>query len=280
MKRKIVICALVVLSMLLSSCSINIGGRSAGMNRAEEASDKTISMANLKTLEVSSPVGSINVKTWDKNEVYVKITKVNNGLKSKSELLDELKNAEIVFKEENEKLSVKAFLPKFKNNGISIQFEISVPKNIQVCKIDAEVGDVRVRDIQGQIDVTNNVGKIDIDNCIGLINLKAVTGDVTVRNSTLKPDSNLTSNVGRVLFDGVIENKGAYKITTNVGKVDVTLPGNSAFDIDASTNVGDIDCGFDVSGSREKRSIKGKVNGGGAQLRLINNTGSISINKK
>lgn len=281
LKRRLICGVLIILlAVVLSGCSINIGNHSTGMNRVEETFDKTVNGDGIKVLEINSPVGSINVTTWDKNEIQIVVKKVNNGLKSKSELLDELKNAEVIFKPEGEKLSIKGYLPKFKNNGMSIQFDISVPKNVTVYNIEAEVGDVRFNRVDGEINIVNNVGKIDVSDCTGKISLKAVTGDVTARNTKLKADSNLTSNVGRVLFDGTIENNGTYRMTTNVGKLDVTLPSSSGFEIDASTNIGDVTCDFDVVGSTDKKGIRGKVNGGGAQLILVNNTGSVSVDKR
>jgi hypothetical protein len=282
MNRKVVIVLIaIVMTIALSGCRITIdNGGSIGLNRAEESSEKTVSSANIKNLKVSSAVGSIRVSTWDKNEIYIKATKINNGIKNKAELLEELKNAEIVYNQDNDTLTVKSFLPKFKNNGISVEFDISVPKNITVFDIDSEVGDVRLSKLEGQIDVVNNVGKIDISECTGNINLKAVTGDVTVRKSILKDGSTLTSNTGRLLFDGSIDSSGTYKMTTNVGKLDVTLPAECAFEIDASADVGSVDCEFNVDGNTTNKEVNRKVNGGGPKHILSNNVGGISINKQ
>lgn len=280
-KRIISGIVLVMTILSLCSCSVNInkGGYSLGMNRVEEASDKTVSGGNIKSLNVTSAVGSVKVSTWDKNDIYVKVKKVNNGLKDKQILLEELKNAEIMYNEDNGTLSIKTFLPKFKNNGISIELDISVPKSITVFKIESEVGDVGLTGIEGQMDVVNNVGKTDLSQCSGKINLKAITGDITVRDCTLKSDSNITGNTGRVLFDGSIDKQGTYKLTTNVGKLDVTLPSSLAFDINATVDVGAIDCGFKVAGTLEDRKVQGKVNGGGPVLILLTNVGSISVTK-
>lgn len=280
MKRNILVGMLViVLSLILSACTINLG-HNIGINRAQDVSDKTVSGGKFKSLEVSSPVGSVKVNKWDKNDLYIKVTKVNNGLGDNAKLLEELKNVEILYKEEGEKLIVKALLPKFKDNGISVDFEISIPKDIIACKVESDVGDVRLSGVDGQIDVVNNVGRIEIERSIGRMNLRAMTGDVSVREGSLKGDCVLVSNAGRVMFDGTIDNQGSYSFTTNVGKVDITLPSSTAFEIDASANVGNINCGFNVSGNQNSTGIRGKVNGGGPKLTIVNNVGNISINKR
>ncbi|KPU45276.1 hypothetical protein OXPF_11690 [Oxobacter pfennigii] len=282
MKKRIIAAMLMIyVSIMLSACDlINIGGRTIGLNRVEENTQKTIEAGGIKTIEVISPVGSVDIETWEKNEIQIVATKINNGLKEKAELLDELKNAEIFYEKKDDKYTIKAFLPKFKNNGMSVEFEIYVPQTIKAYKVDAEVGDIKLSGAEGDIDVVNNVGKIDLNDCWGVINLKAVTGDVTVRKSSLKADSALTSNVGRVLFDGTIGTEGTYKFTTNVGMVDVSLPSDTAFEIDAKTNVGNIDCDFDISGTEENMEVKGKVKGGGAKVIIVNNTGSVNISKR
>lgn len=276
-KRLFLIFTIVIASISLYACSININGNKLGLNKVEDKSEKRVNAQNIKGLYVTSPVGSVKVSTWDKNEILVNVTKINNGIKSKSELLDDLKNVELVYNEDNGNFVVKAFLPKFKDNGISVDFDISVPKNLGEFKINSDVGDVRLAGLQGKIDVVNSVGKIDLNDCAGAVSLKATTGDITVRGCKLNGDSNITGNTGRVLFDGSIGTSGTYKFVTNVGKMDVTLPSNASFDVDASTDVGNIECKFNVSGSTSNKKVQGKVNGGGPKLILVNNIGSISL---
>lgn len=208
------------------------------------------------------------------------MVKINNGIKNKSELLDELKNAEITYSVDNGIYVIKTYLPKFKDNGISVDFDISVPKKFSGFKIDSEVGDISLTGLQGQIDVVNSVGKIGVNGCTGSVSLKAATGDITVKGCSLSGDSNIIGNTGRVLFDGSIGNTGTYRFTTNVGKMDIILPSSTAFDLDASTDVGSIQCKFDVSGSKNSKTVTGKVNGGGASVILVNNVGSITLDKK
>jgi hypothetical protein len=171
LKRVLLLLIAVILAAGLSGCSITIGDTRIGTNEARETSEKTVKQAAIKQIDVSSSVGSIRMKTWDKDEIYIKATKINRGVKSRTELQEDLKNAEIIFREEGETLVIKTMLPKLKNNGMSVELEISVPKSISKYAVNSEVGDVSISDANAQLDVANNVGKIEIDGCSGIINM-------------------------------------------------------------------------------------------------------------
>lgn len=279
-KKSFLLITAAIISAVLCACSININGSKIGLNRVEDRSEKTADSSGLRGISISSAVGSVKLSTWDKDQIYIKVVKINNGISNKSELLDELKNAEVIYNVNNGMYVVKTYLPKFKDNGISVDFDISVPKSFSEFAVDSEVGDVSLSGLNGTIDVVNNVGKIEANGCSGNINLKAATGDIAVKGCSLNGDSNITGSTGRVLFNGSIGKTGTYRFTTNIGEMDITLPPDAAFNLDESTDVGSLQCKFNVSGSSTDKRISGKVNGGGASVILVNNVGSIKLDKK
>lgn len=280
MKRNFFLATLLILtSLIFCACNIDIE-HNLGINRVEDKSEKTQSAEGIKGLVVSVPVGSIKVNVWDKTEIYVKAVKINSSSGDNQELLNKLKEIELTYNQEGDNYAVRAVFPELNINSLSVDLEISVPKSLAVYNIDSQVGDVELSGLNGQINTSGSVGKVQIDECSGTMTLRTATGDITVRNSSLKGDCSFTNNAGRVLFDGTIDSQGTYRMTTNAGKVDITLPKDEAFNLNASTNVGSIDCGFKVSGESRNTNIQGQVNGGGPKLILVNNVGSVSINKR
>lgn len=280
MRKSFILGALAVfMAVIFCACNINIS-HNLGMNRVEDASERSIDGRNITNLELSVPVGKIEISSWDKNEISVNAIKINNGFKDRQELMDELNNIEIQYNQDGDKYAVKVFLPKFKDNGLSVDLSVSVPKTVTAYNIENEVGDIELSDLSGNIDGSGGVGKVDMSDCSGSINFNVATGDIQLRKCSLKGSCNISGATGRLLFDGTIDNSGTYNLTTNVGLLEITLPKDAAFDIDASSDVGGISCGFKVDGELKKTKASGKVNGGGPKLTLVNNIGGIKINDR
>jgi Putative adhesin len=74
---------------------------------------------------------------------------------------------------------------------------------------------------------------------------------------------NLHTESGNITFDGTISTSGTYLFQTNNGTVDLTVPSNSAFHLDASTTSGSINLNpGDFPGVRVQENSSGaKANG-------------------
>lgn len=115
-----------------------------------------------------------------------------------------------------------------------------------------------------EVEATSNVGNLTVEGIQGSVDLRVNVGSIEVRDLRLIDDS---------------------RLSTNVGKIEISLSGTSRFRLDARTSVGGIDCDFDVQGPRERRvgpsdRLRGAVGKDpGVRLRLRTNTGGISIRK-
>src|SRR5215467_10178123 len=94
----------------------------------------------------------------------------------------------------------------------------------------------------------------------------------------------LKTDTGSVTFEGTIDPKGLYQFETNTGSVDVTLPGNSSFHLDASTDTGSINSDFPGVNVQHSNFTGGNVNSDvgsspGATVTLKTDTGSISLHQ-
>ncbi|HEV2175158.1 MAG TPA: DUF4097 family beta strand repeat-containing protein, partial [Nitrospira sp.] len=76
---------------------------------------------------------------------------------------------------------------------------------------------------------------------------------------------------------------GIWEVRTGSGNVEVRLPSDAAFDLDASTSSGELVVDHpvtmtvqgDVRGSR--RAVNGKVRGGGAQMLIHTSSGDVHL---
>lgn len=114
------------------------------------------------------------------------------------------------------------------------------------------------------VDLLCNMGPVQITGMGGAITFSVDTGSVGVtRHTTLGPQDGIQGQTG-------------------VGDIRVTLPGDSAFTLESSTNVGSIaiDDAFDIQPVRRNvtgAAANGTVSAGGAVLDLWVDVGSIHV---
>jgi DUF4097 and DUF4098 domain-containing protein YvlB len=120
-------------------------------------------------------------------------------------------------------------------------------------------------------------GSLTLDGCSGPLDLQTNFGDIEVRNAmeaalTLKTDS------GKIYFSGSLHAEGVHLVESNFGKVHLVLPADSAFDLDAETDLGSIKTDFAVTMTEfEEKHIMGEVHGGGPSLQVHTDSGDIVL---
>jgi DUF4097 and DUF4098 domain-containing protein YvlB len=75
------------------------------------------------------------------------------------------------------------------------------------------------------------------------------------------------------------EATGGWVVHTGSGSVDLRLPQNASFDLDAETGSGSINLSHatTVQGSVGRKHVQGKVGGGGVPVEVHTGSGSIRI---
>jgi hypothetical protein len=112
------------------------------------------------------------------------------------------------------------------------------------------------------IEVVNNVGKLGVENIVGSVQAEVKVGEIDVRNLVMT---------------------GSTFLSTITGRIRISLPETSEFYIDARTNVGRIDCDFDMRHLQDTRTgvshqLEGPVGiDPEVELTLSSKTGGISI---
>jgi hypothetical protein len=161
-------------------------------------------------------------------------------------------------------------------------------------------GDVTVSDIENGVYCRTASGEVLARNVSGNAELNCVSGDVTAENvrgdveaETVSGSVRMTgisgadvvkgkSMSGSVVYEGSINSSGRYSLQAHSGRVEMSIPSGSAFDLDASVFSGTIQTDFEVvtSGKLNKKSVRGSVNGGGADVMLKTFSGNVYLKKK
>jgi hypothetical protein len=135
----------------------------------------------------------------------------------------------------------------WRDSSPEVLVTIQVPRHTSI-ELDVDVGDVRVEGTAADADIQTDVARV-------------VLADVS-------PDEHLTvhSDVGEIEFDGALAAGASYDFVSSVGAIQIRLPSESRFELDASSGIGAVIVDFEVDGEKSvlpvNRAVRGSVNGG------------------
>ncbi|MCU0523168.1 MAG: DUF4097 domain-containing protein [Anaerolineae bacterium] len=233
--------------------------------QASESIQQTLTVAGPATLDLSVPVGDVTVKTGPAGEVTVEGTKRAYGA-TEADAQRVLDDIQVKIDQSGDKVWVRVsgqFMGGNSGRSPLVDLEITVPKQTTVT---ANVG----------------VGRLQVSGTEGDAMINADVGDVILTDiMTLF----VKTRVSSVDFSGALAANGKYEITTDIGKIALRVPANSAFTIDARSDIGDVNVdGFPVSGSTSREALVGEQVQGDvgenptASLMLRSRVGEISVN--
>jgi hypothetical protein len=266
--------------------------------------------------------GSIDVKSWNKGEVKIDATKISrastldkakenaglikievekegNTLRIKTEYPDEGK----IFGRRSLNVSVKYSLvipAKASVKIDSVTGGVNLEKIGGAVKVNIVTGGIVVKKADKGVDCETVTGKIELQNITGDAFIETVTGRITASQIKGSIKANVVTGrielkdvseasvvdgntvTGRVIYEGKINRDGRYTLKTHTGRIEMTLPADSGFDLEANTFSGSIETDFDikVSGKISKKRISGVVNKGGPLVKLSTFSGSVYLKKK
>ena len=141
-------------------------------------------------------------------------------------------------------------------------------------------GDVQAHDISGPIDAEAGSGDIRVtEKSSG--NVRAHTGSGSIELSGVNGTAWAETGSGDVTVEG--KQTGDWEVRTGSGNVNLRLPSDAAFDLDASTSSGNLEVEqpvtMTVQGNleHERKSVQGKVRGGGPAVRVHTGSGDIRV---
>jgi len=162
----------------------------------------------------------------------------------------------------------------------SAHFDITVPTGTKLV-LHTSDGSLKVFDIKAPADLHSSDGSIEVRGFDGV--LHARTSDGSIRASGRFDDLSLDSSDGSITLEVARGSKVStdWKIRTSDGSVRATLPDDLAADVSLSTGDGSIHSELSINDvhTRSKRSMEGKLNGGGRMLEIHTSDGSIQLTR-
>jgi hypothetical protein len=151
--------------------------------------------------------------------------------------------------------------------------------------IDQVKGTVHAKTGSGSIDASDIAGAFEADSGSGRITLKQTApGSVRVDTGSGGMElhgvhGSLEAKAGSGTIEADGSPTGAWSVHTGSGEVQLKLPSDAAFDLDAHTSSGSIlvDNPHTVQGSVGRKEVRGRVGGGGVPVEVETGSGDIQI---
>ena len=142
-------------------------------------------------------------------------------------------------------------------------------------KLGTGSGNIHATGLHGNFSVSTGSGDIYAEQT-GAGDVKAQTGSGRIELHDLHGSLHAGTGSGDIKISG--SPVGEWKLETGSGSVELS-PGNTGFTLDASTGSGSIrtDHEMSVQGSVDRHHLTGKINGGGATVRIHTGSGDIHI---
>jgi len=311
MTRRILF-ALAPAALFLTGCDIDDMSSWGSSDRFKEDFHLSYEMKPGGTLSIENFNGSIEIMSWEKNEIDV------NGIKygGTEELLRQVK---VEGEQQGNVVRLRTIRPEGRRGNCGAKYIVRVPKKMLLdgivssngsIRIENIVGNARLQSSNGSIKVRGLEGKLDAKTSNSGIDLVAVVGDFTGRTS----NGSITVDGLQGTFDGSTSNssiKGRIekmpggaplKADSSNGSIDLSLPdykgqpmdidtSNSSItlrlpaginaDLRASTSNSSLSNEFEMTstGVISKNRIEGKIGSGGGPIRVSTSNGSIRIQK-
>jgi hypothetical protein len=289
--------AITVLAFGSAACSIDVHGE--GVVTREE---KRFTLSGEPNLSLRTFDGSIQLKSWDRNEVLVEIERRGPDQQTAESLV-------VDARQDGNRIVVEAPAPRDRREVIhigsrqspSVNLIVTVPWKVTA---DARTGDgsmtaedlvgavvlnsgdgsIRARRVEGDLRVRTGDGSIAVADAVGRV--EADSGDGSIELAGRLEALDVRTGDGSVrldVFDGSAM-RSDWSVNTGDGSISVRLPRNLDAEIDAHTGDGGVHAsGPSVSAERgddreeNRDSLRARIGKGGRTLRLRSGDGSISI---
>jgi DUF4097 and DUF4098 domain-containing protein YvlB len=202
--------------------------------------------------------GSVKVKGWDKNEIFVR-AQIQGFGKTQDVADSYAEQTRMVV----EGASVRGEGPQVKGSGgWSVSFEVFVPRRADL-SLKGSNGSLALYDVQGSIDLNTTNGSVNLRNVAGKVSGGTVNGSVNVE-----------------LEGSSWQGEGLDLRTTN-GSVKLVLPDGYNAHFEARTVNGGMNFDFPVTVvGKIERNINTNLGNGGAPIRVETTNGSVSLKRK
>lgn len=292
MTRKFLLATIFPIGCLMCGC-LGIGPRF----EATEVIDRTFAPKGTPTVIVDTFNGSIDVVAAEESSVSAQITRRASGT-SPEDAKASMDTVEVQASQEGNTIRIQAKTKEnqlFSNRGANVAVQVPSGTILDLRTSNGKVevtglmGDVKaqssngkmtVKGTRGTVRLVTSNGAIELDGGVGPVHLESSNGSIHIRSDKALVDAH-TSN-GSIHFTTNKLAEGNHHLGTSNGTIEVALPADAQFRVDATTSHGKITSDFPVQGgkAKPKSQLHGTVGSNPTvTLELTTSNGAIKIRK-
>lgn len=190
-----------------------------------------------------------------------------------------------------EQILIKVVTHHGNSSKVPLNLTIQLPEQMQVTvetenasvaaqgfrgdlEVSSTAGEITAERVHGSLTLRSNRGNITVQECSGDINVVGNYGALTVQN--VSGEAAVSTIMGNVVFDGLIEVGDTVRLETDHGAVSVNLSADSALTLQVRSTSGDVTCLLpDIASST--RSCDGEMRSGGGTLSIRTVSGAVTL---
>lgn len=256
--------------------------------QTEDHFQRTFTVQPGATLAVDNHKGLIKVTGSDGSQVVVNVLKKFEG--SAKDRTWWMSNTDVHFTNSSDRVEVTVEYPNCNcSNGnwgshddyeASVELTIQVPRNINL-ELQGHKPVMNISDINGNIHITSYKAPIEVQSTTGAIHIETYKETVQLKNVDIRGALNLQIAKG----DASIEARSLgdrVNLETEKGTIVLKAPANTKITLDYSGGRrSNFHSDFAIAAEAgSSSSVRGTINGGGTQVHLRSEKGSISLEKE
>ena len=147
-------------------------------------------------------------------------------------------------------------------------------------KVNGDFGEIELTKVKAKsYDLDTSSGSVTVDGAQGAVKVNAGFGNISISQAE-DVTLDLNTQSGSITFAGSL-GEGPHSLHSDFGEISLSLPADTAVDVDLQTEFGNITSDIPVtvilSGEVEKSHQVGTMNGGGPELKVSTQSGNIAI---
>jgi DUF4097 and DUF4098 domain-containing protein YvlB len=161
-----------------------------------------------------------------------------------------------------------------------VDYELHVPKRTAL-ELHTSNGRIDINEVQGTIVAKSSNGQINTHATCGPVHAETSNGAIVCKD--IQGPVELETSNGSITIDcaDTLASDASIQCATSNGSIDVSLPTDAAFRLDAGTSNGRIKSDFPMAVTAgAKTQLAGEVGAGGPTVRLRSSNGGIHVTRQ
>jgi hypothetical protein len=255
--------------------------------QADDHFQRSFSVQPGATLAVTNYKGLIRVTASENSQVVVDVQKKFEG--SAKDRAWWMPNTRVDFSNSSDRVEVSVVYPncncspaewvEHDEYQAAVELTIQVPRNMNV-SLQGQKPDIDVSGINGDLDITSGKSAIEVRSTTGAIHIDTQKNTVHLKEVNIRGALQLRMEKGEASIEA--RNLGdRVSLETEKGAIILKAPENAGMNLDYSGSKRSIfHSDFNIAAEAGSGiAVRGTINGGGTQVRIRTERGSISLEK-